>query len=73
MDGLGCDLKAGGNVEKTSEKTPERGVVTLCGTQGCCPTVDFTDPQAVVIRDDHGGKVNLTPMEWAELKSKFGN
>jgi hypothetical protein len=53
-------------------RVPEQGVVTLCGVQGCCPTVDFTNPQKVVLRDDHGGQVQLTPQEWAELKSKFG-
>jgi hypothetical protein len=52
-------------------QTTEQGTVTLCGVQGCCPTVDFTDPQKVVIKDDHGGKVQLTQAEWAELKTKF--
>lgn len=42
-------------------------VVTLCGTQGCCPTIDFTDPKTAVITDDNGGKVTLTRTELAEL------
>ncbi len=49
----------------------EKGVVTLCATQGCCPTVDFTNPDEIVLRDDHGGKVKLTRAEWAELKQTF--
>lgn len=50
---------------------PETGVLTLCGTQGCCPTVDFTNPNEVVFRDDHGGVVKLTRTEWSELKKTF--
>lgn len=44
------------------------GVLTLCGTQGCCPTVDFSNPNEVVFRDDNGGKVSLNLAEWGELK-----
>lgn len=46
----------------------ETGVLTLCGVQGCCPTVDFTNPEEIVLRDDHGGMVRLTQAEWGELK-----
>lgn len=46
----------------------ETGVLTLCGVQGCCPTVDFTNPEEVVLRDDRGGVVRLTQAEWGELK-----
>lgn len=53
-------------------RTPERGVVTLCGSQGCCPTVDFTDKRKVLLKDDHGGQVRLTRKEWKELTVKFG-
>lgn len=49
----------------------EQGTVKLCSVQGCCPTVDFTDPQKVVLKDDHGGQVQLTRAEWSELKAKF--
>lgn len=49
----------------------EIGTVTLCAVQGCCPTVDFTDPQKVVLRDDFGGQVQLTREEWKDLKTKF--
>jgi hypothetical protein len=49
----------------------EAGVVTLCGVQGCCPTVDFTDASKVTLKDDHGGQVVLTREEWSELKAKF--
>jgi hypothetical protein len=44
------------------------GVLTLCGTQGCCPTVDFNNPEEIVFRDDHGGMVRLTSTEWGELQ-----
>lgn len=49
----------------------ETGVLTLCGVQGCCPTVDFTNPDEVVFKDDHGGMVRLTRAEWTELKQTF--
>ncbi|MGE5540919.1 MAG: hypothetical protein ACM3TU_01390 [Bacillota bacterium] len=52
-------------------KTAEEGVITLCGAQGCCPTVDFTEQGKVVLRDDHGGMVQLTQTEWDELKARF--
>ena len=42
-------------------------VVTLCGVQGCCPTVEFAEDE-VILRDDHDGQVRLTLDEWAELK-----
>lgn len=54
-----------------TNRTPEKGIVTLCGVKGCCPTVDFTDPTKVVLKDDHGGQVQLTQAEWTELKAKF--
>ena len=49
----------------------ESGVIKLCGVQGCCPTVDFTDPQKIVFRDDFGGKVQLTQAQWQEMKMIF--
>lgn len=55
----------------SKKSTEEIGKVTLCGAQGCCPTVDFTNPEEVVFRDDFGGKVRLTRQEWEELKVKF--
>jgi len=54
-----------------SKRTPEKGTVKLCGVQGCCPTVDFTDPTKVVMKDDFGGQVQLTREQWRELKTKF--
>lgn len=57
--------------QKLKTSDVEKGVVTLCGVQGCCPTVDFTSPDEVVLRDDHGGTVKLTRAEWAELKQTF--
>ena len=51
--------------------TPEKGKISLCGTQGCCPTVDFSDPSKVVLKDDLGGHVELTRKQWQDLKTKF--
>lgn len=53
---------------KGKQVVTEVGTLSLCGVQGCCPTVDFTNPQEVVFRDDHGGVVRLTSEEWNELK-----
>lgn len=50
---------------------PEQGKVKLCGVQGCCPEVDFTNPEQVVLRDDFGGSVQLTRDQWSDLKTKF--
>ena len=55
----------------THQRTPEMGTVKLCGVQGCCPTVDFTDSEMVVLADDFGGKVQLTREQWTELKTRF--
>ena len=55
----------------THQRTPEMGTVKLCGVQGCCPTVDFTDPEKVVLADDFGGTVQLTREQWTELKTRF--
>ena len=41
---------------------------TLCGVQGCCPTVKV-GAQGAVLTDDNGGKVVLTADEWSELKN----
>ncbi len=54
--------------ETDDSKESESGVLTLCAVKGCCPTVDFTDPNEVSLRDDHGGMVRLTRAEWAFLK-----
>lgn len=57
----------------TSKRVPEQGQVVLCAVQGCCPTVNFTDPQRVVLTDDFGGRVQLTHEQWQDLKGKFAN
>ncbi|MBV9143464.1 MAG: hypothetical protein JO115_21555 [Pseudonocardiales bacterium] len=44
-------------------------VVTLCGVQGCCPTVEFSG-LGIVLRDDFGGRVQLTEDQWADLLHK---
>jgi len=51
----------------------EKGIVKLCGVQGCCPTIDFTDPQKVVLKDDFGGHVQLTQVQWQDLKARFAS
>ena len=56
-----------------SKSTPEKGTVRLCGVQGCCPTIDFTDPEKIVMRDDFGGKVQLTHDQWQDLKDRFAS
>jgi len=56
----------------TTIGTFEQGRVKLCGVQGCCPTIDFTDPKKILIEDDFGGKVQLTGEQWQDLKAKFG-
>lgn len=51
----------------------EQGTVRLCGVRGCCPTIDFTNPRKVVLKDDFGGQVRLTRKQWVELKTKFAS
>lgn len=55
----------------TSQRTPEMGMVKLCGAKGCCPTIDFTDSEKIILKDDFGGKVELTREQWADLKARF--
>jgi len=62
-------IKGGENMGK--ENTPEVGIIRLCGTQGCCPTVDFTSPRMVVLKDDFGGEVKLTSEQWRDMMSRF--
>lgn len=54
-----------------SKRDDETGIVKLCGDGGCCPEVDLTDPEEVVLRDDFGGVVRLTKEQWSELLVKF--
>jgi len=56
-----------------SQRTPEKGIVKLCGVQGCCPTIDFTDPQKVVLKDDFDGQIQLTQDQWQDLKAMFAS
>lgn len=44
----------------------QRQVVTLCGVQGCCPTVELGTDE-IVLRDDFGGTVRLTKPQWTDL------
>lgn len=57
-----------GSIMDAPTIVPRQGVVTLCGVQGCCPTVDFDTPDEVQIKDDHGGHVRLTHAQWADLE-----
>lgn len=44
---------------------------TLCGVQGCCPTVEVNSAaKKIFISDDFGGKVVLTDKEWQEAVEK---
>ncbi|MFP4539404.1 MAG: hypothetical protein ACLFNN_00525 [Candidatus Paceibacterota bacterium] len=52
-------------------RKPESGVFSLCGGGHCCPTVDFTDPNYVILEDDFGGQVKITWDQWSELKRSF--
>jgi hypothetical protein len=58
-------------MQNQSKVVPEIGKVTLCGVQGCCPTIDFSDPNFVVITDDYGGTVKMKREHWTDLKAKF--
>lgn len=42
--------------------------ITLCGVQGCCPTVEVSGN--VVITDDFGGRATLTKAQWKEAVKK---
>ena len=57
----------------TQQHTFEKGVVQLCGVLGCCPTVDFTDPTKIILKDDFGGQVQLTREQWVDLKTRFAD
>lgn len=48
--------------------------ISLCGVQGCCPTVEiYHGADKVVITDDNGCKVTLTKEQWREalIKAKM--
>lgn len=47
----------------------DKGILKLCCAVHGCPSVDFTDPSAVVLKDDFGGVVRLSKDEWELLKS----
>ena len=56
-----------------SQRVPEQGMVKLCGVAGCCPSVDFSNPEKVILKDDFGGQVELTRAQWKDLNDKFGS
>lgn len=43
-------------------------VFTLCGCNGCCPTVTVGKDGTHVLKDDFGGIVTLTSEQFALLK-----
>jgi hypothetical protein len=48
------------------EISNDGATVTLCGVQGCCPTLNYIEG-GVELKDDFGGKVKLSSAEWGEL------
>lgn len=48
----------------------EEPKVTLCGVQGCCPTVSRVAESQVVIANDAGETVTLTLAEFEDLLAK---
>ncbi len=58
-------------VDNDEVKAIKDRVYTLCGVQGCCPTVSVhTNEDKVVITDDNGGSVTLTKAEWRDAMTK---
>jgi hypothetical protein len=43
--------------------------LTLC-QKDCCPTVEF-DNDSVIIKDDNGGEVSLTPAQFRILLNQY--
>ena len=60
------------NIMTTTKQIPEmkNNRVRSCGVQGCCPTIDFTDPQNIILKDDFGGKICLTKDQWEWLRKE---
>ena len=58
----------GNKPEDEAKGALEPQTFTLCGVQGCCPTVTV-NAENVVITDDFGGKVTLSIPEFAELQN----
>lgn len=55
----------------SNSETSKLTIHTLCGVQGCCPTVKINHELGnVVISDDFGGSVTLTKAEWLEAIQK---
>ena len=60
-------IKKGGSMEVFCLSKGEKKV-SLCSNSCCCPTVNFTDLNYVVIEDDYKGKVQLTNEQFELLK-----
>ncbi len=58
----------GNKPEDHTKGSLEPQTITLCGVQGCCPTVTV-HAENVVITDDNGGKVTLTIPEFTALQN----
>ena len=61
-------MKSPKNESSDADALKPREVHTLCGVQGCCPTVSVFDDNSVEITDDFGGKVKLSSAEFQELQ-----
>ena len=54
-----------------NDKQTNRTLIQLCGTSGCCPTVEIKhDENKIVVTDDNGGRVTLTKEQWREALAK---
>lgn len=56
---------------KKQDNQANRTQIRLCGTSGCCPTVEINHGEnKIVITDDNGGKVTLTKEQWREALAR---
>ena len=59
-------------MEEKCKISKKEKVLTLCGTQGCCPTITLNQEQRTsVIKDDFGGSVRLSYQELKDLTEKL--
>lgn len=64
---MGTKGKVRSEVSKKGEKR-----YTLCGVDGCCPTITLTKGGDYVIKDDFGGNVTLSKTQFDLLKMVEG-
>lgn len=51
---------------KTRKNNDNITKISLCGTQGCCPTIEFKKG-SILIKDDFDGRVKLNKDQWNDL------